>query len=156
MKNNLIQKTCNFCQKEFMATVSNVKHGNGKFCSFSCRSKFHHMVGRNIKRKSDNPIEFFEKRYMPEPNTGCWLWLGDRNNRGYGYTRSFDKREMAHRFSLEKKLGRKLLNGMNACHKCDTPACVNPDHLFEGTQADNINDAIKKGRIISKNKEVRY
>ena len=80
-----------------------------------------------------------------EANTGCWLWTGPmgKNMRG---TLMHDRRQvLASRFSLEVHKG-PIPQGMFACHKCDTPACVNPDHLFAGSPQDNVDDMIAKGR----------
>lgn len=83
-----------------------------------------------------------------EPNSGCWLWSGGINERGYGII-GLGTREMgvakAHRVSWEQHNG-PLPDGANVLHKCDTPACVNPDHLFLGTLADNARDMVRKGR----------
>lgn len=80
----------------------------------------------------------------PEPNTGCWLWVGHINRTGYGHMRVMGKTVMAHRLSyaLLVKEPKKL----HVLHKCDTPCCVNPDHLFLGTNQDNVNDKMSKGR----------
>jgi len=92
----------------------------------------------------------FEDRYIPEPNSGCWIWLGATNNKGYGVlSRKINdkwKVVLATRFSYERRHGA-VQSGLCALHKCDTPICVNPDHLFMGTKHDNTHDAIKKGRM---------
>lgn len=87
----------------------------------------------------------FDERYIPEPNTGCWLWTRQLDKDGYG-TFSFRKNFIrAHRWSLERKLGRKIKSGMLANHQCHTPSCVNPDHLYEGTQFQNMQDRKIRG-----------
>lgn len=74
----------------------------------------------------------------------CWLWIGAKS-RGYGYFRVFGKSVRAHHFSWETRYG-KIPEKLCVLHKCDVPACVNPDHLFLGTQIDNIRDRDQKGR----------
>lgn len=75
----------------------------------------------------------------------CWLWTGATRN-GYGHFRMPEGPVYAHRLSLSWALGRPLAPGMEACHRCDVSACVRPDHLFEGTRADNAKDMGRKRR----------
>lgn len=77
---------------------------------------------------------------------GCWLFQGHLNHSGYGVISAEGKHRMAHRFMLEQRLGRALETNEKACHKCDVPACINPDHLFPGSQRDNLQDMHRKGR----------
>jgi hypothetical protein len=85
--------------------------------------------------------EFFENRYIPEPNSGCWLWIGALAHSGYGRMRG---REYAHRFSYRFHKGQ--VGNLHVLHRCDNPPCVNPDHLFLGTHDDNMADMVSKGR----------
>lgn len=74
----------------------------------------------------------------------CWVWVGRIGTHGYGVFSIARKNFRAHRFSYSIIHGD--LNGLSVLHKCDNPACVNPDHLFLGTQNDNIKDMVAKGR----------
>ncbi len=87
--------------------------------------------------------QFFSKS-IPEPNSGCWIWLGSIGSGGYG--RVLKKHKLAHRVAYEFATGCPIPDGLDVCHHCDTPSCVNPDHLFVGTAADNMRDMHRKGR----------
>ena len=96
-----------------------------------------------------NAIERFNKKYQIQEN-GCWLWTGGTrpNNKGMPYPRHWTddlKSIGAHRFAYELVHG-EIPKGMYVCHKCDTPLCVNPDHLFVGTHHDNMRDMVQKKR----------
>jgi hypothetical protein len=87
----------------------------------------------------------FDDLFLPEPNSGCWIWIGGLYQSGYGSFKVDRASKRAHRFSWELHNGT-IPTGMVVCHKCDTPSCVNPDHLFIGSQRDNIADMIRKDR----------
>ena len=102
-------------------------------------------------RKVDdgNAIERFHQKYKID-ESGCWLWIGGTrpNSKGVPYPRHWtdDQKSIgAHRFSFELTLGA-IPKGMYVCHKCDTPLCVNPNHLFIGTHHDNMRDMVQKKR----------
>jgi len=90
-------------------------------------------------------IERFFDKVLPEPNSGCWLWTGAVNSKGYGSFSLDGKLMTAHRASwlIHKRRG---TGGLMICHRCDTRTCVNPDHMFLGTNTDNQRDSIQKGR----------
>lgn len=88
-----------------------------------------------------------EAASMPEPNSGCWIWLLAMNNRGYGMSRLRDGRSSvgAHRLSYAAWKG-PIPARTFVLHSCDNPACVNPDHLSIGDHWDNVRDMHTRGR----------
>lgn len=108
----------------------------------------------DIRRKL---LERVDSMIMPEPNTGCWLWMGasDRDGRPSVSCKGMGTRRTArpYRLVMERALGRGLAEEEVVCHRCDIPSCCNVDHLFVGTQADNMRDASRKkrcaGQVIS-------
>lgn len=75
----------------------------------------------------------------------CWIWDATVDSWGYGITDFKRERWKAHRLFYTWFRG-PIPDGMLVCHKCDTPSCVNPDHLFLGTPKDNMDDMLAKGR----------
>jgi hypothetical protein len=80
--------------------------------------------------------------------SGCWLWAGTVSKGGYGSVRRSGKSWLAHRLAWAAVNG-PITNGLHVCHRCDTPACINPAHLFLGTAKDNMADRKAKGRCAS-------
>ena len=99
-------------------------------------------------------MRHFDDRYVEKIDhsggpDACWPWTAGTNNYGYGLISRGRRGEglvLAHRVALERRLGRPLKPGHCACHHCDNPPCCNPEHLFEGTLADNNRDMSRKGR----------
>jgi hypothetical protein len=90
-------------------------------------------------------IEFYS---IPEPNSGCWLWLGSLW-KGYGRLQLNGRSQKAYRVAWRAFRG-VVPQGLHVLHRCDVRCCVNPDHLFLGTNHDNVTDMVKKRRHLSR------
>lgn len=92
-------------------------------------------------------MKTFKERFTEKvaKSKSCWIWIGASDGKGYGITTNNKQRIFAHRASYMLFVG-KIPKGLFVLHKCDNPPCVNPSHLFVGTQLDNMRDAVRKGR----------
>ena len=95
-------------------------------------------------RKHPSPTERMRGKYRIS-DSGCFQWKSPANKNGYGQFSLKDRNYLAHRASWILHRG-EIPRGLFVLHKCDNRLCVNPDHLFLGTQRQNIHDMIKKGR----------
>lgn len=118
-------------------------------------NKYHHLYQRDSKgRYIKGSVTTVRERFIDKVDklssvNGCWLWTGNVTSSGYGKvglgsTSSGDV--LAHRLSWELVNNKPVPKGMYVLHHCDNPLCVNPNHLFVGSQADNIQDMLAKGR----------
>lgn len=90
-------------------------------------------------------INRFWSKVSQSSGDNCWLWLASTNREGYGYFYFNYAMFKAHRVSWIIAYG-DIAPGMLILHRCDNPSCVNPSHLFSGTNQDNTNDKKAKGR----------
>ena len=92
-------------------------------------------------------ISFFQKQSSPN-SRGCWIWDKYVQSGGYGQLGFKGQRWLAHRLCWAVCKG-PIPEGLCVCHACDTPRCVNPDHLFLGSAKDNVADMVNKGRNLN-------
>jgi len=98
-----------------------------------------------LYKRGRSLAETLDAYSVPEPNSGCWIWLGAANKRWHGSLGYQGKIIGSHRASWLVHRG-KIPDGFFVCHRCDVPLCINPDHLFLGQAVDNVRDMLSKGR----------
>jgi hypothetical protein len=108
------------------------------------------LEGLMPKRAVPHMQRFYSSITMPAGPEGCWEWTGSKCRLGYGATSGSQeldgtRRPKAHRFAYARLVA-PIPEGMVVRHKCDNRGCVNPDHLELGTQQDNIQDRVRRGR----------
>lgn len=125
---NYKKRQCKTCNIMF-----NPQNGKTLFCSEKC---------------------VFDSLYKIDNKTQCWIWQGVLLKKNYGRFYFNGKHYSAHRFSCEQAHGKK--NELFACHTCDNPSCVNPNHLYWGTYQDNVDDRVKRNRSNTSKGENHY
>jgi hypothetical protein len=93
-------------------------------------------------------VDYLDERSIPEPNSGCLLWTDSVDTDGRGRAYVDGREQLAHRVAWKAARG-PIPDGLKVCHTCDIPSCINPNHLFLGTQLDNMRDKMAKGRHVS-------
>lgn len=131
------------CGNDVVVSGSKVKSGTKKSCG--CLARETASNTQKAKRNARTESEYIENRISKDDVSGCWNWTGKKDKDGYGEYFFDNKKSRAHR-SVYRYFVAEIPNGLVACHKCDNPSCVNPDHIFIGTTKDNAVDARDKGR----------
>lgn len=168
-----LKRTCAECGKEF---IDRYKWRKTQFCSLPCANAAHirkclenprtcEIDGCNDKHKCKGLCAKHYKRLRTkgtfdiqifpdfanrfwskvDKTETCWLWIGGKDNGGYGTIAYKGRTQKAHRVSWEIALGA-IPEDLMVLHTCDVRNCVNPQHLFLGTQTDNMRDMVSKGR----------
>lgn len=101
--------------------------------------KYEYIISPEFLRR------FWTNVDIPEEDNDCWLWTGFKNKNGYGKIYLIAEKEYVHRIAYVIQY-KDIPHGIKVLHKCDNPLCVNPNHLFLGTQQDNLKDMREKGR----------
>lgn len=140
-KSTRIESVCEHCQKRF-SLPGYVYRGRMKkqskhyFCSRHCRTLFENSI----------PLAMvFAERVGETTATGCILWKGTRTSGGYGQLVYHRTLLLAHRVAYRLAFG-DFDESLGVLHRCDNRLCVNAEHLFLGTNADNVRDMVSKGR----------
>jgi hypothetical protein len=130
-------QTCEYCRDQFY------NRRRRRFCSRRC-----------ARRSQPRPPP--EERFWAKvkKTTGCWLWAGAINSSGYGSFAPAGRIVNSARYSWELHFG-PIPRELHVLHRCDVRACVRPDHLFLGTNAQNVADRDAKGRVQHGERHVR-
>ena len=135
---------CAHCGKEFMLNrdLSIARLAKAIYCSKSCKTSM---------RFGSVDDRFWKQVDKTE---SCWNWIGHSADGRYGLIGYNKRQHPAHRYAWERERG-PIPDGLSVLHRCDNPKCVRIDHLFLGTQLDNMRDMINKGRAYHQKRVIK-
>lgn len=127
---------------------SNIECDTPAYVRGMCSSHYSHWIHDTPASKRPRPTvdQRFDAMVQSGAPDDCWEWMGGKTRSGYGRFRAHDVRMITSRFALQRAVGEPESPDLIACHTCDNPPCCNPAHLFWGTQTENCQDSMIKGR----------
>ena len=146
IKYKTLYKPCAYCKKDY---EHNKNYNPSKYCSRECTTTSRRLTDEELK---DSVRKRFYSKFIAGIIDECWEWKAYKNKSGYGVMRYGSKRgnnALAHRISYLLNMG-EIPSGLFVMHTCDNPPCVNPSHLRLGTNQDNVDDMVNKGRHYAK------
>lgn len=139
---------CKQCGTDTRATESWLARGYGKFCSSEC-SRAYRLSDAAVAERFWAKVDKAGPAPPHRPELGpCWIWLGSQLPDGYGRIHAWGRLWPAHQLAWRLTYGA-IPAGLWGLHHCDTPPCVRPEHLFLGTNGDNMRDMVTKGRGVT-------
>ena len=109
------------------------------------------LRSKTRRKTPQERLEDIKSNYKINPKNGCHEWCGPNTSLGYGFYTIQSSKDYAHRLFWEITFG-PIPDGKQILHKCDNRCCVNPDHLYTGTQKENVEDMVRRGRHLGGHK----